>query len=311
MRARLSSAVVLLITALLCVPVCGAEESDHQDQVVAAGVDCECLKSTLAFDISSIEKIILEPETILENPQRFWEEDGAYGMVGEWHEINNLPHDMDGWIARIEERSKVTGEDRERDEQLVAARELAAIEQEFVDKAVKHLCLFLPPDAELSTTLYFTTDIEAAGFQQKGQIVVHIINHHLRNMFAHEVFHRGFASIYKKYVTTVRESDPKRLMYLMLQIEGAATYAAYRGIEVFPEIGEVGQSHVATDYDLLSQPEEVRTLHDKFLTLARQADDLEPNDLRQQSWQLGNGERAYYVLGAHMARTMRSWGEMP
>lgn len=263
---------------------------------------CPCLHSTVGFDVSSIEKIILEPEEILEDIDRFWREDEAYRLVGQWHAAINQPPDLDGWRKRIEEIRDLPRSEREEHPHLVAARNLAGIEEAFVAKAVPFLCAFLPPEADLSTTVYFATEIIASGFQQSGDIVIHILNHKVHNLFIHEIFHRGYASIYARSGNPQPETDPIRRMYLAIHNEGMATYVGYVGQTEFPEVGEVGQSLVAGDYELLSDPREVKRLHRELNQLLREAPQLEPDKLEKRAWELGVNQRAYYIVGAYMAQ---------
>ncbi|UCC75031.1 MAG: hypothetical protein JSV86_10935 [Gemmatimonadota bacterium] len=251
-----------------------------------------------------MEQIILHPETILEDPERFWREDQAYQLVELWHDAINQPLDMDKWREGVERLAALPQSERESHSQLEAARRVAAIEERFVEQVVPYLCKWIPSDADLSTTIYFTTEIIAAGFQQRGDVVIHILNAELLNLFVHEVFHRGYASTYRRYVSSEFETDPRRLMYLSLQNEGMATYVAYRAIELFPQIGEVGQSLIATDYDLLENPEEVANLHSRLRRLYQEADQLTADELRSRSWEIGIQERANYVVGAYMAQTI-------
>jgi len=285
---------------------CIASAQSVQDAFVQSDdtVDCPCLRSTVRFDVSSVEKIILQPEKILEDPGRFWQQDEAYQLVRKWHDRTNQPLDLDGWRQGIEAIRDLTLLEREIHPQLVAARGLADVGPSFASRAVPYLCEFLPPEADLSTRIYFTTDIMAAGFQESGHIVIHILNHELLNLFVHELFHRGYATTYRRSGNPQPETDPIRLMYLALQNEGLATYVAYRGMTEFPEIGQVGRSLVAGDYDMLSKPGEVARLHAGLGQLFGEAGQLNPDELRTRSWQVGVRERAYYVVGAHMAQVI-------
>lgn len=144
----------------------------------------------------------------------------------------------------------------------------------------------------------------AAGFQESGDIVIHILNHELQNMFVHEVFHRGFVSVYRLSGNPDPETDPIRRMYLALQNEGLATYVAYEARTEFPQVGEVGRSLVAGDYDLLESAEEVDRLVRELGELLSGAPDMAAEELQQKSWEIGVNARAYYVVGAHMAATI-------
>jgi hypothetical protein len=266
--------------------------------------ECACLRSVVQFDISSVEKILLQPEGILKAPDRFWQEDEAYRLVRKWHTRTDQPLDLEAWQRKIEAVRDLPLAEREGHPQLAAARGLAAIESAFVAGAVPHVCAFLPPEADVSTTIYFTTEIMAAGFQESGDIVIHILNHELQNMFVHEVFHRGFVSIYRLSGNPNPETDPIRRMYLALQNEGIATYVAYEARSEFPQIGEVGRSLVAGDYDMLENAEEVDRLLRELSGLLREVPDMAAEELQQESWQVGVNGRAYYVVGAHMAATI-------
>ncbi|UCC81000.1 MAG: hypothetical protein JSW64_06485 [Candidatus Zixiibacteriota bacterium] len=265
---------------------------------------CPCLESSIRFDISSIEKIYLHPEEILADPENFWQSDEAYRLTQLWHEQVYLQPDKNKWIKEIEKISNISQAERENHPEYISAMKLAEIEKRFVDKAVPHLCEFLPDETDLSTTLYFTTKIMAAGFQRDGKIVINIINQDLLNLFVHEIYHIGFSNIYKKYVTEEMERDPVKLIHLMIQIEGMATYAAYKGLEEFPETGDKERSLIALDYELLSDQDEIKRLHSELIQLYRDVADLDSNAVRSRSWELGNNKRAYYVVGAFMAGTI-------
>ncbi len=293
----------LLLTALLLAPIeIGLAAQAAGDPARLDGAtECACLRSVVQFDVSSVEKILLRPEEILEDPDRFWKEDEAYELVARWHARTEQPLDLEAWQKQIEAIRDLPLAERENHPQLIAARGLAAIEDTFVAGAVPHVCAFLPPEADLSTTIYFTTEIMAAGFQESGDIVIHILNHELQNMFVHEVFHRGFVSVYRLSGNPNPETDPIRRMYLALQNEGIATYVAYEARAVFPQIGEVGRSLVAGDYDMLESAEEVDRLFNELVGLLSEAPDMAVEELQQRSWEVGVRRRAYYVVGAHMA----------
>ncbi|UCD94571.1 MAG: hypothetical protein JSU69_00530 [Candidatus Zixiibacteriota bacterium] len=268
------------------------------------GGSCPCLESSVRFDISSMEKVYLHPEKILADPEKFWQDDDAYRLTQIWHKEVYLELDKENWIKEIEKISGLSQSERENHPEYRAAKNLAKIEKQFVSKAVSHLCEFLPDEADLSTTLLFTTKIMAAGFQREGNIVINILNHDVLNMFVHEIYHVGFAHIYKKYVTEELETDPLKLMHLQTQIEGMATYAGYKGLDEFPEIGNKEKTLVARDYELFSNPDEIKRLRAALVQLYREAADLEPDEIRSRSWELGNNQRAYYVVGAYMAESI-------
>ncbi len=60
-------------------------------------IGCRCAESVIRFDVTSVEKIILEPEAILEDPERFWREDNSYRLVELGHNSTTQPPDLAGW----------------------------------------------------------------------------------------------------------------------------------------------------------------------------------------------------------------------
>ena len=289
--------VLILVGLVSILTACHADEPE----IVA---DSPCTRSVVQFDVSSVEKLILEPENVLEDIEGFWQTDPAYRLVNKWHMANEQPRDLDDWQERIERLRDLSPAERERHPQLDAARELARTEQSFVADAVPYLCSFLPPEADLSTTLFFAAEILPAGIQVDDGIVIHILNHELLNMFVHEVFHRGHTSIDPLPEKEQGRTDQRLRMYDSIRREGIATYVGYKGRKRFPQIGKVDRSLVAGDYRLLKKKSEVRRLHAELAELLHQASQMKPENLRKQAWELGVKQRAYYVVGAFMARTI-------
>lgn len=267
-------------------------------------VDRPCLRSKIRFDIRSVEKIILDPEKILADPVRFWSDDNAYKLLSRWHERIGQPPDLELWKKQIEALHNIPVSERKKHPQLIAARNLELISESFASRAVRFLCDFLPPEADLTTTLYFTTEMISAGFQESGEIVVHILNHELLNLFVHELFHKGHMSLESGTEEPAGAPNPYDRMYFSLQSEGMATYVGYKARRQFPQVGEVGTSLVAGDYALLENPEQLQRLHSELNMLFRDASELDGETLRKRSWELGVQQRAYYVVGAFMAKTI-------
>ena len=58
------------------------------------------------------------------------------------------------------------------------------------------------------------------------------------------------------------------------------------------------------DYKLLDDPSRVRRAHKLVDRLFGKAESLPADKLRKEAWRIGVEQRAFYVLGAHMARTI-------
>ncbi len=296
--------LLILAGPVLSCPLETRARSAGDAEKPTAGVESPCLRSRIRFDVSSVEKIILNPEAILEDPERFWKEDKAYQLLAGWHDRIQQPPDLEKWRRGIEKLRDLPKGEREKHPQLVAATKLAGIEKSFVARATPYLCSFLPPEADPGATIYFTTEMISAGFAEGGSIVVHILNHEVHNLFVHELFHRGMGSLPSLPGDPQRSPGMTAQMYWTLYFEGLATYVGYAGRKEFPQIGKIGQSLVAGDYDMLDRPEEVRRLHSGLGRMFREAGSMDPDALRDLSWEFGVNQRAYYVVGAHMARTI-------
>ena len=74
-----------------------------------------------------------------------------------------------------------------------------------------------------------------------------------------------------------------------------ATYVSYKALAMYPAAGE-------KDYQLLANPEDVVNLRRQVNALFMQAASLSQDELQKRSWDIGITQRAYYVVGADMAR---------
>jgi hypothetical protein len=61
------------------------------------------------------------------------------------------------------------------------------------------------------------------------------------------------------------------------------------------------------DYQLLANPARVIELRRHLNALFEQAPSLSAEERRKRSWDIGVNQRAYYVVGADMARTIEGW----
>jgi hypothetical protein len=266
------------------------------------GESCACLQSKIRFDISSIEKIILEPEKILADPDSFWNNDKVYGFVKDWHTRISLPIPMEEWKKWVQNFQNLSMEERKKYPQLSAARLTLKKEKIFNQKAVPYLCSFLPKDCpDISTTIYFTTAIIAAGFQINNHIVIYGGNADKDNLFIHELFHQG----YNTYKTKWTEKKPENAQFYQiledLQNEGIATYVGYKGLKEFPNCRT---DMVKDDYRLYENREELQQLLAKLNGLFNRAPSLREKELQDVQFQIGVNDRAFYVVGCYMAQTI-------
>jgi hypothetical protein len=90
-------------------------------------------------------------------------------------------------------------------------------------------------------------------------------------------------------------------IYGGLQNEGMATYVGYKGLKEFPRCRT---DMLKDDYKLFENPEEINALLNKMNKLFKNALTLGGKELKDTLWQVGSIDRAYYVVGCFMARTI-------
>lgn len=264
----------------------------------------------VTLSTTSMEAIVLNPQNILDSPNQFWETDTAYALVDNWHKGTGISKDTrnyyEKWLSFLKDLSEVPEEER-RDHpafQLVEALKERAII--FEEKAIPLLNQFVPENGlKFKTTIYFTARTLPHAFATSEGIVVDVLNDYYHNdpdqifnMITHECFHVGYGM--NRYLRDEMALDNNYIYSNMcdyLQNEGLATYAAYCAQDFFPAAWE-------KDFKMLDDPAEVRRQLDAVNDLFANAAHMQADVLRKTSWHVGATQRGYYIVGAHMARTI-------
>jgi len=266
--------------------------------------DC-ALHADIEFDDSSVEEIYNRPERILSDPEKFWRDNKTYRLVAMWHNSSRTPIPHEQWKNQIGVLAGLGSEERARQPANRITGELMAATDRFREKAVPHICSFLPQESlDLRTAIHFTGLTVPYAFQVHSHIVLDVANPHyggnangILNCLVHEVFHIGFGN----HQCLRRELDLDNAavnsMLNSLQNEGMATYVAYKAQPVFPAPDD-------RDYKMLERDEDVRRLLTGLDTLFREAESMESDKLWAKGWEIGIQGRAYYVIGALMAQTI-------
>lgn len=74
---------------------------------------CACSKSKITFKTEALEKIVYEPNWVLENEKAFWSQYPSQRYTIDWAEQVNYPIDYNDWRRRIKDWSKLSREERE------------------------------------------------------------------------------------------------------------------------------------------------------------------------------------------------------
>ncbi|UCG33493.1 MAG: tetratricopeptide repeat protein [Phycisphaerales bacterium] len=260
---------------------------------------------TIHFDISPIDRLVIRAEEVLEDPDAFWQTDPAYHLVRSWHEWNNIPIPMRTWRTRVEAYANMSRSERNRSPAVRMARKLRKQKNTLLQKAVPHICSFLPDlPTGMTTTIYFTAETYPRAIGVGDNVVLDVTNDYwqgsdstLLNTAVHELFHAAYGWHLCAQTETPLANAAVYAQLSTLHNEGLATFVAYKAQHLFPAPAE-------QDYTLLDDPARVRRAHKLVNRLLREAETLSPDKLCKDAWRIGVEQRAFYVLGAHMARTI-------
>lgn len=269
-----------------------------------------CFTSKVTLDVSSLESVLLKTDEILANPDKFWETDGAYNLAKKWHDINKISVDTldyySTWIERLEEINDLTETQKQNHSSFRLMNEIMDRKGIFDERALQHICSFLPEnDVNLNTTVYLTGHTLAWAFMTHSNIVINVLHSHYKdknadyfmNTIVHEVFHIGYG---KNRAFRTEDDLENPGIYDVLDSfhnEGMAVYTAYKAQKFFPAPDE-------EDYVLLEDINEVKRLLKLLNGFFSEAKSLSEDELRVKSWDLGIMQRGYYVVGAFMAKTI-------
>lgn len=257
----------------------------------------------ISFNIKSITKIILEPETILRDVNEFWKTDAAFQLSKKWHQNTNVPIEMDVFKNNILKASKTPKENRPNNPYLVYAREIKAKENQFIQKAIPLICSYLPANGlNMATKVHITGYTKAYGFMTHTQIVVDAFSpiyrldlNFMLNSILHETYHIGYGINRTYRIEDPTENPTCYMMLDALHNEGLASYVAYKAQSLYPR-------RDFKDYVMLENMETVKQKIKDVNEIFSQADTLPDDKLRKLSWEKGVMGRAYYVAGPYMCK---------
>ncbi|RLI09322.1 hypothetical protein DRO42_04505 [Candidatus Bathyarchaeota archaeon] len=258
-----------------------------------------CLKSKIEFNTEALEKIVFEPEWVLKNQERFWEAYPAQRYTLDWAKQVKYEIDFEDWRNRIQGWSELTPEQRQSRLFLKNTRRIIEGRQRFIDKALPHLCSYLPEDADLGIRVYFTAFIPPRAFAM-GEIVINVAATYwndnpdnILNALVHELFHVGYSYCEEQSDRAYPEDDQRIGILRNIHNEGMCTYVAYKAREIFPAPDE-------KDFQYLDDPEQVREHLRNVDMILSKIGKVPREELDKLAWDRGVIGRSFYVAGARM-----------
>lgn len=264
-----------------------------------------CLESRIRFDDSSIEKIFSNPSLVLKEIESFWENEVPYKLTIEWSEATRVPIDYESFRNILEELNTQTMDDRRKHEAYKLSTKVMEYVPVFESRALPHVCSYLPADTKIDTAVRTACFIPPWAYHAKGNVIINTSHSHwnndagmVLNIVVHELFHAGHVHYIEPVDFKAINTSEKTAELIMagLQNEGMATYVAYKARQLFPS------TMVDPDYRMLENKEDVLRLSEKINHLFN-ISKLKPfEEIRDVIWEEGVMSRAYYVVGAYMAR---------
>ena len=262
--------------------------------------------SSVNFSISSVESIILHPEVILQDVDKFWATDTAYIAAMEWHEGSGVDIPWKDWEYVINYQAEIDVEKRTKDPTFIMAKELQEKESLFNSKAIAHICSFLPASTVgFNRSVYFTAYTLSWAFASGDVAVVNINSTYyedelgkILNTMIHEIYHVGYRSNVLYQTDIPMESSGQEEIIHTLLNEGLATYVSYSADSLFP------YKIPSVDYVKLEDKKELIRLHGELNRFFILSENMPEREMDSISWELGVMQRAYYVVGSFMAKTI-------
>ena len=262
---------------------------------------CRCHKSEIIFNTDALEKLVYEPEWVLENQEEYWSSYPAQKYAVNWAEQVNYKVDYDKWREIIKEWSETPLDIRQTQDFLKNTERIISGKKIFVEKALPHVCSYLPEEAVLDIGVHFTAYIPPRAFAM-GEIVINMTATYwnnnpdnILNTMVHELFHVGYSYCRDRW-ETVRD-DALFGVIENIQNEGVCTYVAYRAQDIFPAPDE-------KDFQMLDDREKVKHHFEEVKEIFSATGKLSEEEHQKLCWDKGVIGRSFYVVGAHMCKVI-------
>lgn len=261
------------------------------------------LKIEISFE--SLKRLLLEGEKILEKPEEFVATDGAYKKAAAFYARNESTIVTEAWKNTVRNIARKIREDKEDSPYLKLLKELEVGLAGFDAKAKPILAQYLPKInyCRIDSRVYFTAFTAFDSMNIWDSVVINALNpkylldaDFILNTLVHELYHSGYGSC-----SAFREEPmlEQKLYYILecLQNEGLATYVAYQASPLYPAAKN-------KDYSLAASDEQVSRLRKEINAFLSKISEMPSDQALQDVFDLGVRQRAFYVVGFDMARTI-------
>ncbi|MDH4157260.1 MAG: hypothetical protein OEW00_08295 [candidate division Zixibacteria bacterium] len=287
---------MLLSTALLLI------ETFSQDAAPRGPV------INLSFDDSAARYVLEHPASALENERdTIWKTFEGYRITLVWHKESSFPVTWEIWEKGLNRFLEDTLLIRRT---LELADSLKSKAQKEKNSIAKHISAYLAAAAPITASVYFVAFTTPYAFcVERNKIGIDITGDEwnfdtdcVLNTVIHEIFHVGYRATTPDLEYLQSEpGDEETLLhfcYAYLQSEGMATYVGYKALDLYPS------DYRHDDYELLEEDSKVLRAIGQMGVLLEDAGSVAIDSMLQEVWDIGVTERAFYVAGAYMAKTI-------
>lgn len=257
------------------------------------------VKTSITFNIGTLEKIIFTPHDILKDYDHFWKTERPMILTQGWADSVKKDINYAEWKKKLSEWAELSDEDRSNHKIYTTAITIINSKKQFLKDAIPHILSFLPKDAELEVPVDFVAFIPCNAFAWQD-VVINVADPYwnydpirILNIIIHEVFHGGHSWYREYYPKGTYGSDLLFIILRSLQGEGICNYVSYTGQKIYPVTEE-------RDYLMLENPDEVKLALERVNLIFEKFQTNPEEEVRTLAWDLGVKQRAYYVLGSYM-----------
>lgn len=252
------------------------------------------------YNFESMEKLLIHTKDVLADPSAFLEKDAAYQYAMPFYTYFGGSFPEEEWKAEL--KSYINKQDKKAEYQQ-AVENLKIKLGNYEQNIRPILASYLPKKnyVTVKSNIYFTAFAKYDAINIHNTIVANITHPLFKsntsdaflNLLTHELFHSGYSSCSPYYEDPILQ---KNILHLLktLQNEGMATYVAMQTCIYYPAPDD-------SDYIILKDKDEVKKMRLKLNIFFSQIDTMATDKISREAGDVG---RAYYIVGADMARTI-------
>jgi hypothetical protein len=253
------------------------------------------------MNTETLEKICNDPNWILENEKEFWEKERPQKLTKLWADEIHYSISYEKWREQMKEWAKILSDERPSHIFMKNCIKILDAKEAFLEKALPHICSYLPEHADLDVKIHFTAFIPSRAFAHED-IVMNVAapywnsnTDNILNALIHEISHAGYG--YCRDIRTEKKLKNETLYRMLdnMHNEGFCSYVAYKALPVFPAPDEV-------DYKLAENAWDVERLFGEVNSVFSKIDELSEKELQKLVMEKCIMGRGYYVVGISMCK---------